>query len=712
MAYKTDKSSKSTAPVVPPGGLSLSRVVYFALVLSFFFVTVILLGPSKGWIGILEVALYELPAAVLIFISAGGWGWILLHKWMPQKAVKGLKAGTYVGTGLWILGTSVLVAGRFIDGAFNAALWWPVIGGGMGLALWGGKPYLRNKPLSQRIGLPMIILTLLFSLIAALWLAGASLPAGLIGRANGDYYDVVSYHLQVPREFYESGQIQFLPHNTYSNYPLGLHMLYLLGMTLRGGAFQGVYTAKLIHGLFGVMACLSLFYGFPKKNKKAPYTSVIFLASMPGIVYVSWLAFAELSQVAYMVTGLLWLLYWIEADGKDEKKAAAFIGMAAGAACATKYLSVGLVAGPLLLIMFVFALFKRKKYVSVLTAVTASVVMFFPWLLRNFMNTGNPVFPLATSIFGLGHWTEEMGARWDAGHAPRPVIDKFPQILETLTGITLFGPIVVFLAFAAVILVLKSSDKKWRLVVLVTFFVFLLQLKIWALATHMPGRFLLPAAAPIAILGGMGVESILEQLNKFSTKASFPLVMGIIIAALTVNLAAIRYLYFREPAVETAIHGLNQNDLSQIPGWSWLRREVGPDGKMLSVGDAQAFVLPERTVYTSAWEKDLLVKSVRRGRKPAEILYYLRHEHGITHIWFNWSEIERLRNSYGWWDEVSPDIVEGLIIAGAVEITPPEELHFYHSPSYPPPVQLLKLPPLIRARRSNFSRNYRPTPGL
>ncbi len=34
-------------------------------------------------------------------------------------------------------------------------------------------------------------------------------------------FDVREYHLQVPKEFYQNGRIDFLPHNVYGNMPLG-----------------------------------------------------------------------------------------------------------------------------------------------------------------------------------------------------------------------------------------------------------------------------------------------------------------------------------------------------------------------------------------------------------------------------------------------------------------------------------------------------------
>ncbi len=45
-------------------------------------------------------------------------------------------------------------------------------------------------------------------------------------------FDVLEYHLQVPREWYQQGSVTFMPHNVYGNMPLGSEMLATLSMAL------------------------------------------------------------------------------------------------------------------------------------------------------------------------------------------------------------------------------------------------------------------------------------------------------------------------------------------------------------------------------------------------------------------------------------------------------------------------------------------------
>jgi hypothetical protein len=118
----------------------------------------------------------------------------------------------------------------------------------------------------------------------------------------------------------------------------------------------------------------------------------------------------------------------------------------------------------------------------------------------------------------------------------------------------------------------------------------------------------------------------------------------------------------------STLHGLYPKDLAEI------RRSRPPydrltlGTRLLLVGDATAFNYPRGTLYASAWEMDPLVRIASQTQDPAEIIRRLRAEHGVTHILVNWSEIDRLGATYGWWDTITPDLINALFAAGAVDI--------------------------------------------
>ena len=87
---------------------------------------------------------------------------------------------------------------------------------------------------------------------------GAMLPPYLLWTPDEPHgYDVVEYHLQVPREWYEAGRIIPLHHNVFSFFPFNVEMHYLLAMHLRGGPWAGMYLATLMHGAMILLSVLA-----------------------------------------------------------------------------------------------------------------------------------------------------------------------------------------------------------------------------------------------------------------------------------------------------------------------------------------------------------------------------------------------------------------------------------------------------------------------
>ena len=52
-------------------------------------------------------------------------------------------------------------------------------------------------------------------------------------------FDVLEYHLEGPREYFQSGRIGYLPHNVYTNMPFNVEMLHLLAMEVMGDWWWG-----------------------------------------------------------------------------------------------------------------------------------------------------------------------------------------------------------------------------------------------------------------------------------------------------------------------------------------------------------------------------------------------------------------------------------------------------------------------------------------
>lgn len=704
MATPHRKSVRRDAPPSPPhepllaapraaATIGLGTVVLLSL-LAWGLVLAQLAG--AGWAGALLVVLQDGATALAILLAAGGFGGLLLRPLLPKDAPPALLATTAIVTGLWVLSTALLVVGRFVPGGLSVYLWWPIVLAGVVLAAVLTYPRLRAIRLPQQVD-GTNVLWIAAAAGAAFWIAGAAIPPGFIGTRTGDFYDVVSYHLQIPREFHQLGHVAYLPHNTYSQYPLGAHMLFLLGMILRGGPYEGVYAAKLTHGLFGVLAVVTLAAGLPTDRPWRRRIAGALLATVPLVVYLSWLAFVELAALAYLAVGIAWLAWYARAPSL---RAAALVGLSAGGACATKYLAVGFVAGPLLAVLLALSL-RRRRPLDVLVAALLAAALLAPWLVRNAANTGNPVFPLATGLFGRGPWSEFQAARWDAAHAP-PTWDRRPWL--ALVGLLEFGAVFVLLAFAAAVHVVtrrrRAEPLDW-----IALAVLALQVAVWVLATHMPGRFLVPAAVPMAILVGGFTGAVRDWTPRSRGRGpapqrvpvGFTLAVVLVLAAALLGLSVTRELWKAEQYTPLGLQGATTADVTRLMGPDPVTTVVPANERVLMVGDVHPFLSPENTVYTSTWEPGPLVEAVEHTEDPRGVIDRLRDHHRVRWLLIHWGAIERYRRpgNYGWWPQIDEALIDRLLAAGArsVPLTAEGEEPLPRAPNGRPLVELIELRP-------------------
>jgi hypothetical protein len=573
----------------------------------------------------------------------------------------------------------MLAAGTAFTGLLTAWVWWPIVAAGLILAGWQGRRALEKWRIPAGFDGRALIWVAL-ALAAGIWLAGATRPEGLLWSA--DAYDSLEYHLQVPREFYHAGSIGQLRHNCYSYYPLGTEMLFLLAMCLRKGAYEGMYLAKMLHGAFGVLAVAAVFGTLKADDESRGRFAAGLLGTIPLVIYLGWLAMVELAMVCQVALAVLWLRQWL---GGGRPREAACIGLLLGAACATKYLSVGLIAAPVLFAMIVISFASRDRlrrlaHAPLVAAVAA--ILFAPWLIRNAVYTGNPVFPLGTSLFGRGHWSGESQQRWQAGHGPQlkppvpipptwrrsPVTGRVELLHDNLMTAQELSPMLLLLAGVAICVLIAAGRKApawdWALALILA-----AQIAIWMAFSHqMPSRFLAPATVPMALLaGGMLAQLAKVRVNPLRRIAQpvgnapwgRPAAVALLATTMGVNLI-VSYLMYREEARPydgpRPLHGqparllsmddhLYRNPSTQVP----------PGSRFLLVGDSRAWYWPEDTIYATAFDSHPLAELADAHAPAGKMLEVLRAL-GITHIVVNWYECWRLAGSYGYPAALSADL--------------------------------------------------------
>lgn len=660
------------------------RTLVILVVLACAAVLIMTVGDMRVSMTVVMSAVLESVGIAAVLIAAGGFGHIVLRRLYPKDSPLGLQVVTSCAAGLWMLSTAVLLVGSLTDGLLKIWFWWPVLGVGVLLAgMQSRKRINKWRPAEKFDG--RALLWVVIAAAVGIYLAGVARPPGFVGKTTGvagstyDCYDVLEYHLQVPREFYNAQHIGELQHNCYSYYPMGVEMLYLLAMCLRGGAYEGMYLAKMMHGMFAALAVAGIFLAMKRDEEPRGRLAAGLMITTPFVIYLSWLAMVELAEICYLTLAVLWLREWF---ARPQPRSAVAIGLMLGAACAVKYLSVGLIFAPVIAVMLPFSLARPKRLAHVAAAILATGVMFSPWLVRNLIYTRNPVFPLATTVFGRGHWSKESEQRWLSGHGPQfkppvpqpadwkqsPQPDRIEMLYHNFVTNQLFGTLMMAAAGVGLCLVLAYQKRAgpWNLAIIG---VLAIQLAVWAAFTHgMPGRFITLAIVPLCLLAGEALARLAQVKTSPFNRSAPPSPRGpwglapavvIFAAIIGVNLTT-AYNVYRFDTEGFAIPPVPGDDLAVA---------MPENSRTMLVGQAPAFYFPPNTIYATAFDSHPLAEMFDSGCSPAETLEKLKHM-GITHLWVNWMEINRLANSYGYPAGLSRDVIENLKKGSKIGIAP------------------------------------------
>ncbi len=211
--------------------------------------------------------------------------------------------------------------------------------------------------------------------------------------------DELTHHLAIPKLYVKAGRIIEVPMAPYAYYPMLLDMLFTPWI------YWGYdFVPKWIHALYGYLTGL-LLYAYLARRMNAVYGLLgwFFFLSTPAVLRLSHWGYIDLGLVFYTTASLLFLLRWREA--RESLHDLALAGVSLGFALATK--PNGMVAALLIVMLFALTIVKppRRKFTAVLREVIClgalTLTPFLPWLVKNWWQTGNPLFPFFGGVFAL-----------------------------------------------------------------------------------------------------------------------------------------------------------------------------------------------------------------------------------------------------------------------------------------------------------------------
>jgi hypothetical protein len=584
-----------------------------------------ILAVSGSLLGVALVLHHLLTDGLIVaawIASAWGVGALVIRKLRHPGTVpsRALVVGTQVAIGFGCIGIATLGMGL----AGWLARWSAILILAVGLANALRKA-IRNRGAFERcFSRPpdrwswcwLVVVPAL-----AVCVLGSLLPAGLLWGDEPHGYDVLEYHLQVPREWFELGRIAPLTHNVFSYFPFGVEMHYLLAMHLRGDPWRAMFLAQLMHVAMAVLLVVAV-YGVVRQlfghGRGSAIAAALVGGSTPWLLLLAPVAYVEIGLLFFGALATGWFLRAVRHDSRSPRDAL-IAGALAGLACGAKLTAipifvVGLPSAALLANPRSF----RQVLKGSAAHILAAVVVFSPWMVRTAVWTrGNPLFPEAARFFGKAHFSDVQVERWTrANHRP-PQAEaraRWRAIAGQIVTDWRFGYALLPLALVAGIVGIRDSTSRSLFIALALLLVF------WSAFTHLQSRFFTPAIPLAALLIG------------HVHRRAWPVIA---------TCAAALMVFVGITGAASKLDSINRRHLSATQGktgiWSFLGfdgidraiqpalDELPPDATLVLIGDAQAYGyrramsrLRYRTVFdVHAQDGDSIIDGWL-GRKRAE----------------------------------------------------------------------------------------------
>ncbi|MGE0533504.1 MAG: glycosyltransferase family 39 protein [Pirellulales bacterium] len=524
--------------------------------------------------------------------------------------------------------------------------------------------------------------TIRFLLALAAPFAAVILLGGMLPPVE---FDVREYHLEAPKEFYQRGRVEFLPHNVYANMPLGIEMHALAAMCISRDWWRGALVGKLISSALALLTALGLWAGGRRWGSSAAgaLAALVYL-SIPWVVQVATLGLVEAGTGCYLLATVLAAsrLFSRTADQAREDRAGWILltGFLAGGALATKYPAAVFVVLPVASLV-AWTVWRdadqveRRRQASPgkARAVVVALALYGLavaaggglWLAKNWALTGNPVYPLAYNWFDGATRTAELNAQWQQAH--RPPNFELADIGRRVAGFVLtsewLSPLVWPLAALGLVVLWRWSLGKVWLGYVAIFFL------LWWLLTHRIDRFWVPVLPIVALLAGGAASwaSGGSRRTALLTFVSLAALWNLLVVTSGIGGGDNRYL--------ESLDRLKHDEGRLAPWHAYLNEHTPADQQVLSVGDAQVFDLEVPVLYNTVFDPSIfetIVRDERGALRPAAAIRERLRD--VAFVYVNWSEIARYRSpgNYGFSDFVQPEVFERLVAEGVLAPAVPE----------------------------------------
>lgn len=402
-------------------------------------------------------------------------------------------------------------------------------------------------------------------------------------------WDALTYHLRAPRHYLAAHRIHLLSFLPWSFFPFLTEMWYVLGQ-----AFGGDVGAKILNYGFLLLAALTLIrMGKDVVSLRVGWLAALLFVAMPGAGLLSIKCYTDLEVATF---GLIAIWAALRPGWSWQMVSAICCGAAMG--CKYSGAWVFMMCGVVCLLREFRG---RRRFGLVAAAGVLALAVFAVWPVRNWLWTGNPVFPLLPKVFPNAGWnpyfTAEQAARIISLGSPQHwgetlwKVLRFPVYFSGYFGAMLFG----FLPA----LWLLGRRPKWvgTLVIMGAMFS-----SLWIVTQGHDPRFLIPVAAMLALPAATAAFRLVSLSIVLKVLGTLAVVICITVqAGRWLSLVSLRYGPWRVAAgVEPRSVHLSRYMLPKYEYMTMAKRinaQVPSHARILYFSDIHSYYIEREVIF-------------------------------------------------------------------------------------------------------------------
>lgn len=322
----------------------------------------------------------------------------------------------------------------------------------------------------------------------------------------------ISYHLAVPKIYMREHSIVYIPSILHSNFPLFTAMLNLFGLVLYNDIFL-----ELIAYSFNITLILAII-SFSKRFfdlKVGLFAALVFFL-MPNVMENTTNFASDIANALFCFLAFYAFVFWFN---ELNLRWLILSSIMMGLALSTKYLAAiaFLILLFFLVIKLIFIKHKKKlyKFISLFLFSIISFLVFAPWLIKNYIYTGNPIYPFFYSLLGGKYLTETTMVYLSTPTFKLNFLNyillpwNFTMFASKFPGIMSVGPI--FLAFIPLLLLFKN--KKNVVITLSLIFSFF-AITLWFFVGSHYIRYILFAFTFLSIISAFVISELISYKSR------------------------------------------------------------------------------------------------------------------------------------------------------------------------------------------------------